>query len=677
MISENTGALKKAEEICKRMIVERGWLPFNDLKMQSFNRREGDPFFRAHITMENRVINLHISDGIEENLEKMIKAHDLKTGSGVLFDTLIRFGLVHEYGHHIFCPRRDDYFKEILESIADSIRTKEISSEKILSKCFLLHNLFSDTILNTINAQADKEKKEYRLGLNTFYQSVGFNNPLKKTGIFNIKKQKLDKAMSLFIRTNQLLCSVDPQETQKIERYYPSFFPEFNRHSRKIIDIFTDDISLTKAIYNQDPSNQAWDELIDRLKDHAYWPKMAFEYACLINRYIQEEQRAIESSYTRRLKEGEDLRDFSEKEPQEENYEGNTGKGSSKKDDSKKSHNPSDKKNEENKEGNLKYDPNIPAEIKQDENAKNQKPTEKSMLENIVKKLVEGKIQDHHISSEFLKHYKKLDNLYRNLAGKLIVRADSASNQSTYEKMFGEEEMLDAEIQTKNINWAGTRILRRDDGSSDIRLSKRDIPLTLELKNQESPGGIFDLSFIFDSSASMAFQPFNKIPSGQYHYAALAFYSILKNLQDEGLAPLINFNVINYANFTRESGWRPYREIEIVKRAMFDYQGGYTILDPLSIKRLRTTRLDNFISFMLTDSGFNNKENEQAIVDEIGEISKLGNIGFYLFQIGGQTNFSCELEKMNIPVQYITSAEDFMNTTIRFTKDLYGRVAND
>jgi hypothetical protein len=214
-------------------------------------------------------------------------------------------------------------------------------------------------------------------------------------------------------------------------------------------------------------------------------------------------------------------------------------------------------------------------------------------------------------------------------------------------------------------------------GSKKITLYRRDVPLQIDSNVSENPSGIFDLSFIFDSSGSMGFEPFEMPPRGQYHFAALAFYCILKDLQERGIAPLIKYNLINYSNFTRASGWKPYSEIENVKRALFDYQAGGTILNPKELEKLRTTRQDNFISFMLTDSGFNLQENTDQVVREVEEMRKIGNIGFYLFQMGSPSDFSKRVEDIGFPVQYISSAEDFMNTTIRFTSDLYGRLAQN
>ena len=54
----------------------------------------------------------------------------------------------------------------------------------------------------------------------------------------------------------------------------------------------------------------------------------------------------------------------------------------------------------------------------------------------------------------------------------------------------------------------------------------------------------------------------------------------------------------------------------------------------------------------------------------------MGGLGFYLFQHGGTglTHFSKKVKSAGGQVQVINSVEDFMNKTIKFTKDLYGEV---
>jgi hypothetical protein len=693
----------KVELMCRRIIGERGWLPFNDINVTEYEREKSQPVMQAAIRMDNRQIQIQVAKEIMPTLEKMIFTHDLQITPGLLLDNMTKFAMVHEHGHHIFCPRRDDFFKSILEGCADAIKGRETSSEKIVSMCFQLHNMFSDTVLNTINSHSDREKDEYRLGLNLFYQQLGF---LKQEGsklmpdfMPKFHKRKLDKAMTLFINSNHILCGIDEANASKVSQYYPKLFLESARHSKKLVDIFTGDPALTQAVYNQDFSGSAGSDLLDRLKEYSLWKQMAFEYTKIIYPYMRDEYKALESSFTKKY---DDAKDQKKKSSQSAGGNGpqnsDPGKGSPQ--NAQGNQPPQDKKGntgqkdkgqgqgqtpanpKEDKKGSSdsgKEDKNqsinpTPGDMTTAKQSRAEKRASNSMMKDLIKQLLEGKIADPQVDSDFLKHYDRLDELYQSRAGRIRLMAEDANNELSYDHKFGSTELPLSEFELRDIDWSSTRILGRNDGTQDIQFYKRDMPLTLDLRTSQSASGILDLSFIFDSSGSMHFEPFCGEGKGDYHFAVLTFYSILKDLQERGLAPLINYNVINYASFTRDSGWQPYSQLEKVKRSMLDYQKGTTILDPLALKKLRTTRKDNFISFMLTDGGFVEPENEAAVVCEIEEIKKIGNIGFYLFQMGGRSSFSEKLESMQIPVHYISSAQDFMENTIKFTSDLYGRL---
>lgn len=696
----------QVELMCRRIIGERGWLPFNDLDIIEYERQKGEPVMQAAIRLDNRQIQIKVAKDIMPKLEQMIIGHDLKFTPGLLLDNMTKFAMVHEHGHHIFCPRRDDFFKNILEGCADAIKGRETSSEKIVSMCFNLHNLFSDTVLNTINSHSDREKEEYRLGLNLFYQQLGFlrqESPKLSSLLLpypkpTFHKRKLDKAMTLFINSNHILSAIDKENASKVSQYYPLLFLESARHSKKLVDIFTGDPALTRAVYDQDFSGTAASDLIDRLKEYSLWKEMAFQYTKIIYPYMRDEYRALESSFTKKYDDSKDQKKSSQSGngPKRESNDPGNGQpqnapGNQPKQDKKEN------KGQQDKGQGQGQTPNTPEKDKKDSSSsgkedKNQSinPTPGNMttakqsraerragnsaMKDLIKQLLEGKIADPQVDSEFLKHYNRLDELYQSRAGRIKLLAEDANNEMTYDYRFGSTELPLSEFELRDIEWSSTRILGRNDGTQDIQFYKRDMPLTLDLRTSESASGILDLSFIFDSSGSMHFEPFSGEGKGNYHFAVLTFYSILKDLQERGLAPLINYNVINYASFTRDSGWQPYSQLEKVKRSMLDYQKGTTILDPEALKKLRTTRKDNFISFMLTDGGFVEPENEAAVVSEVGEIKKIGNIGFYLFQMGGRSSFSEKLERMDVPVHYIRSAEDFMENTIKFTSDLYGRL---
>jgi len=193
----------------------------------------------------------------------------------------------------------------------------------------------------------------------------------------------------------------------------------------------------------------------------------------------------------------------------------------------------------------------------------------------------------------------------------------------------------------------------------------------------ETAGGIPDISFIFDTSSSEGFNPLAKDEKqkGSYDLACLGFYSIVKYLESIGLAPMMNFNVINFSSFTKSSGWSPYSDLNRLKRLLFAHQNGATFLDPVAIRKLTSGRKDSFISFMLSDTGFNSEKNAEEIIKEIDLLSQSSS-HFHLFQLGGlETKFSNQVKRLGAGVDLINSTEDFMNLSLKFTQNLYGEIA--
>ena len=254
----------------------------------------------------------------------------------------------------------------------------------------------------------------------------------------------------------------------------------------------------------------------------------------------------------------------------------------------------------------------------------------------------------------------------------MALFAEEETRSGMFHELYaGKEPLALDDFTLRRVAWSETRMYEGA-GGLELELFKRSMPLRLEIESTNNPGGLPDICFIIDSSSSMRFDPLKGEGSGDYHYAVLGFYSILKYLKEANLAYELGYNLINFSHTTVSSGWRSYREIEEVKRTLFDYQGSWTNLDAKELQKMRETRKDSVICFMLSDTMFA-MDNEREIIDEVDQMLATGDMGFYLFQIGGPTTFCRALEDRGIPPTYIASAQDFMNLSLRFTKNLYGQ----
>ncbi|MBI1969578.1 hypothetical protein HYS48_02695 [Candidatus Woesearchaeota archaeon] len=606
--------------LCRQIIDRRGWNQFRDIQVEVQPQLAS---LGAHIKPEDWQINVLVGQDFYEAVEAVRKDEDLSLTPDQIIASLMEMLVVHERGHFWHCPKNRDLFEQIVQGHFEAIQGREYREERIQQLCFMLHNLFSDTILNTVNAHTDVEKDAYRQGLDLFFLQ-GWNYMRREL------KQRGDKSIKLHIAANQLLGQTDPAMGQRMRRYMPKLFLSFERYKHKLLNIFTGDEALTDAVLRRDVSPAAAGELVERLRDTSLWKPMAYAYANLMYPFMQRDmdamQQCTENSFTR-----------------EEKQRGSGGK-------EQKQSSTSKKEKKEEREGGKK---------------------------NLIQELIERLMTPHTpYSSPLLVHFQRLDALYKQRAGKISLFAQEPEEEAPHlEHPTSVEEMPITEFRPKETDWSSTRIYTRADGTRKVELYRRINPLILPFAVQETPGGIPDISFIFDSSSSMDFEPFEKEGSGQYHYAVLAFYSILRFLEEEGIAPLLNYHTINFSNSTVSSGWCSYGELERAKKALFDYQGSATMLDPQELAKMRRTRRDNVVCFMLTDSQFNLASNAKAILREIDAMLSTGGIGVYLFQIGSPTPFSKALEQRGVPVHPIESTEDFLHMGIRFTRDLYGEVA--
>ena len=648
--------LNKKEEIkqhvtklCWDVIREKDYKAFNDTVVKVDENLEN---FAAFITLNERKIHILTGIDIYDAIDNMLKDTKLKYTRNEVLEKIMYFMVVHEYGHHQWCPRTQENFVAILEGSYEAIKGREINEEKIQQLCLYLHNLFSDTILNSINSCVDSNGQKFREGHGLFYL-LNYHYNKKRKGV------KGDKAFTLFVQSNRLLCNGDIELEKLTKKYYRRFFLGGDRYLKKIVDVFSGDETLTKQILNRQSNSETFYKVTNRMRDSSLWKKMSYDYTNIMYPFLINRNLWLESSYTRKNIE----------EQEEKGQQGGGGeKGTSRK--------IIGRTRQQRKAGGGN-------EKKGGKNGKDDLPSNGS---DIFDKIIDSLSPHTPFSSHYLKHFDQLDRLYKERAGRIALFVEKDEREAPhFEKQLSTEEMPLQEFSSRDIDWSSTRIHKKKDGSKEIELFRGSNPLILPFEAKESPGGIPDLAWVFDSSISMEFSPFKNNGEGDYHFAVQSFYSKLNFLEDAGIAGVLNYFLANYSGMTVSSGWRSYSELEIIKKTLFDYQGGCTFLNPKIFEEMRRTRRDNFICFMLTDGGFNERENREQIIKEI-ELMRESGAGFYLFNIldkerldAGMISeeelmFAKELKIRGFPVTDIASAEDFMKMSIKFTKDLYGEV---
>ena len=629
---------------CSRVIKTKNLSAFNDFSVETI---EGLPTpFMAYITMNDRRIYLKLGHDYGEALEILREKGEIITPSENIVDVETYMIMNHEHGHHQICPTTKENFQSIMEGAYDAIEGREFSQERILTLCANIHNMFSDTVLNTVNSHIDSDKLTYRQGFGyTYLMQVLYSGKEKK-----LFSGRSSKDFTLFLDSSLELCQIDSKIQQKISKAgYPRFFTGFNRKRKKIIDIFTGERDLTDSVLRKTLNADQTARVIDNISNESKWKKMAYDYTNIVYPYMdQNYNEQLENSFSKEFREGNG-EGIAEKKPE-------IGKGKEEKRNGK------GPEIERNGTG------------KKDEKGKKIKRTLGKGEKSFLKKNSERNNSTENFS--FSWDFQRLDDLYKQRAGRIKLVSQFPQGESPcYEKYTSSEEMDGDNFDMQRVDWARTRIVRNEDGGKSTHLYRESFPLKLEFESTQAPQGIADLSFIFDSSNSMVFKPFEGEGKGEYHTAVLTFYSVLKNLEELGVAHLINYNVINFSSKTFESGWHSYDEIDKVKQTLLNHQNGSTCLNAGAIRSLFENRKDNFMSFMLTDTDMNDKNNALSIAEDLDYMVSNGT-KFKLFRLGGlETTLSKAVKKKGLVMVDVDRVEDFMNGTLFFTNDVYGGAA--
>jgi hypothetical protein len=635
----------KAKRLCLQVVKKKKWRPFETLSVRPL---EGNLFpFSAFINMQTREITVHMADDLEEQWAIIQSSDTDKVDFDDMLKTVCYSLIVHEHGHHTICPSSSENFQAIISGIYEAVKGNEVRKETIHSILGTVHNMFSDTVLNAVNSNKDPQKELYKKGLCYLYRMN--SHYVQRSSKKKFFKQKIDKAMTLFLSQNFLFCGVEDEDSRPIRRYFPSIFLGYERYLSKLTSVFTGDEKSARALLEGD--RKLMPQCLRNIEDRHQWKKMAYDYTLVIYRLLRGSYPQLRNSYT--------------------SGSGNqSGSSSGSRSDAPLDSQGQQMSDPEKKSGSPKKEKKSVGQKK-----KGKKSDSQGKQKDPITELLEEyeKIPPHvPLSSKVLLDFDTLDELYKKRAGKIVLESDHHSRSfPIHEQPTGSERISIEEFDHKNIDWGSTRI-RHGGRGKQIDIFKRSDAIALDFSStHESNKGLPDLAFILDSSSSMEFSPFKGDGGGQYHYAVLAFYSILRDLEEKNLAQFLRYKAINFSWSTITSPWCEYMDIESVKKTLFDYQGAATVLDPNHLKELRESRYDECLVFMLSDTCFNSRLNQEEVFEEVKGMIQDPSLEFYLFQLNTDSEFSMRVRKEGGSVQVIKNGKDFLNQSMKMTEDRY------
>jgi len=268
--------------------------------------------------------------------------------------------------------------------------------------------------------------------------------------------------------------------------------------------------------------------------------------------------------------------------------------------------------------------------------------------------------------------YEKLDSLYDELAPEVHIRTNLTRKGLSLPVAEYSYENYDPEKHT--ISRVNFRRIRVDpDTPFKNKLGKMvNFQVPQHYHYVEIPCGVGKRSFpdiclLLDTSGSMRNGGYHSsIPWGEksgYHYALLGLYGIVKYLRVEGIASSIMWNVINFSDVTRASGWRTYQEISQLKRHALTPQFGGTEID-IEVLREELTH-EPCLVIILSDGEIYNWE---KIKTEMGEIIQPHYTCF--IQIRKETRVGEDMRSFGALVLTVKRKEDIAELMVDLTKQI-------
>ncbi len=514
----------------------------------------------------------------------------------------------HEINHHKYrgfhgCPRSlDEHVKLIYEPISDILSSKGFNK----TDCHYVANALEDSILH-----ADLSRECSLEGIANFFEDVAESKRTRKFTPFYEAHVKLN----MYFWGNK-------QQKKQLKSYY--------MHPKEVKE------ALVNFNENSGISSLKTNSIKDRatirqyLNNEQNWPRIAKAYAEAFSKLMTPGYAMALPNHSGEGTSGSGNEDEDEDSDEDEGFDGDEA---------------SDSRNPEDIEGN-EFDKEM--------------YTKKFKM----KRIKEADANDEGIPS-WIDQFEALDLLYTSLGQKLVVKAESFTEQSTMSiYWYGKRELDPEKDNLKHVKFGFS-----DDGKLQLQKKRWHIDMPIEYK--KSPRGFPEARFILlDTSGSMA-EGFNQdddtgkediIPWGdrsKYHGALVEWYGFLEYLKQNYLLQQTNISLVNFSNETYIK-----KGLMDAKRLALNPQFGSTDLDLDKISDMFAGRGN--IIFTISDGSI---DNWSDIKEEF--MHKAKQHYYFHLQIGGSTTMTKDLKKDNFYIEYINSADELHGRTVDLTDKLY------
>ena len=273
--------------------------------------------------------------------------------------------------------------------------------------------------------------------------------------------------------------------------------------------------------------------------------------------------------------------------------------------------------------------------------------------------------------------FEQLDALYRTLAKAIPINVEAMTREHglkiaplTY-RPFDEE--------TDDLRkMRASKIYVTDEG---LKLAHPNQPLVVETnsKIQRRSFPPFKMVLI-DNSGSMQLAVDGSrnigsksfIPWGdrsRYHYALLGHYGIENFLTEQQIAQYIEHGLSLFSSQTRfKEG--SFQDLEEVRKFALNPDWGSTNIDAEALKSVLNGR-ESFV-LSLSDGEIANWDSQKEEVRELTRQNYYAHI-----QIGGETDFTGDLQEWGVPISFVSSGEDLSRLMVDVTKQTYNQFIHE
>lgn len=658
MKTATMNTMKSFVNAAQLAIVKAGWNPKADLEIKTADK-DNSPIFRYGYQASR--VRLTYAPELAANLKQvlaLLKNTAYSPDKNEVFSNVVASRVYMQVGSFNICPSYAEDYAEILEATSDGMRSAGATEPQVHDFTVYLTSFFIASVVSGVYGLAGPDPQRFRQGWSLDHLCSSLPT-----------STSLSNYMSIYVNILLRLWGNSYVPIDSLRNYFSQPLDTLEFETDRGVAILLDTFDFAGS--GQD--GLAWTDeklsklIIDELRyNYQSWPIKAFQFAEMLAPYM------ISDARERQLP--------SQTQPVPQQQSGSQPSPNpqtptvSMLDGGQAGARPSD-------DAQARWDrlpsvnvPNIPNLVNNDDISVRyirgvpRLPFSDQLIndQDFREEVLNGSIGIGGNPLKYHAHIEALDALYRSRAADMEVKSDTINKPG---EAFDISHMIREELSGhwpgfNHIDWGATRI--GTDG--DPQLYLKQLPITDQMPAKFEMKGFPDLLLVIDSSGSMAWN--SVTGSGSYDSLIRAIYSVFAYLERNRKAAYMRYAVVNFSSRTIQTPWHSYAELMKIKKAIFNRQGGGTMLDCKMLQNITDNSKDRFLCLMVTDARIRNaNEVIHAVQHMINKDHR-----FVLIQIGSKTPMTDQLYTLGerVGVHVISDHRQLKGLYLDYTKKHWG-----